>query len=189
VTQIGGALQESIDPYVNSSPHSTTNNQEWFAVQTKPRHEKKVALELKEKQIDVFLPLLTTMRQWSDRKQEVEMPLFPSYMFVRLNQTREERTAVLRTNGVHSFVGMRGIGVAVPDDEIESVQKILLEGVNFTDYPFLAIGQKVRVRGGSLDGVSGVLTAINNDHSLIVSVQCIQRSLAVRIDGYGVEPA
>jgi len=117
------------------------------------------------------------------------MPLFPNYMFVRMNQTREERTSILRTNGVRSFVGMRGIGVAVPNDEIESVQKILLEGVNFTDYPFLAIGQKVRVRGGSLDGVSGILTAINNDRSLIVSVQCIQRSLAVRIDGYGVEPA
>ncbi|HEY1463589.1 MAG TPA: UpxY family transcription antiterminator [Terriglobales bacterium] len=182
-------MQEPIHPYINLSSYSTTNNQEWFAVQTKPRHEKKVASELKEKQIDVFLPLLTTIRQWSDRKQEVAMPLFPTYMFVRMNQTREERTAVLSTNGVHRFVGMRGIGVAVPDDEIESVQKILVEGVNFADYPFLAIGQKVRVRGGSLDGVSGILTAINNDRSLIVSVQCIQRSLAVRIEGYGVEPA
>jgi len=182
-------LQQPIHPYINSSSRSITNNQEWFAVQTKPRHEKKVACELKEKRIDVFLPLLTAIRQWSDRKQEVGMPLFPNYMFVRMNQTREERTSILRTNGVRSFVGMRGIGVAVPNDEIESVQKILLEGVNFTDYPFLAIGQKVRVRGGSLDGVSGILTAINNDRSLIVSVQCIQRSLAVRIDGYGVEPA
>jgi transcriptional antiterminator NusG len=161
---------------------------EWFALQTKPRHEKKVASDLEKQEIDVFLPIFKTVRQWSDRRQEVHLPLFPNYIFVRLGQNRNERTVVLRTQGVRWFVGMRGMGVAVPEDEIEAIQKILAEGVAFTDYPFLEIGQKVRIRGGSLDGVQGVLVAVNNDRSLIVSVKCIQRALAIRVDGYGIEP-
>jgi transcription termination/antitermination protein NusG len=161
---------------------------EWFALQTKPRHEKKVAFDLEKQELDVFLPTFTTVRQWSDRRQKVHLPLFPNYIFVRLGQNRNERTVVLRTQGVRCFVGMRGTGVPVPDDEIEAIQKILAEGVAFTDYPFLEIGQKVRIRGGSLDGVQGVLAAVNNDRSLIVSVKCIQRALAIRVEGYGIEP-
>ena len=161
---------------------------EWFALQTKPRHEKKVASDLAKQEIDVFLPIFKTVRRWSDRRQEVHLPLFPNYIFVRLGQNRNERTTVLRTQGVRWFVGMRGTGVAVPDDEIEAIQRILAEGVAITDYPFLEIGQKVRICGGSLDGVQGVLAAVNNDRSLIVSVKCIQRSLAIRVDGYGIEP-
>ena len=161
---------------------------EWFALQTKPRHEKKVAADLEKQQIDVFLPTFKTVRQWSDRRQELQLPLFPNYVFVRIGQNRNERSAVLRTQGVRWFVGLRGTGVAVPDDEIEAIQKILAEGVAFTDYPFLEVGQKVRIRGGSLDGVHGVLAAVNNDRSLVVSVKCIQRALAIRVDGYGIEP-
>jgi transcription antitermination factor NusG len=161
---------------------------EWFALLTKPRHEKRVASELEEKEVDVFLPLYSAIHQWSDRRQEVQLPLFPNYVFVRLDGNRTGRVTVLRTNGVRSFVGMRGAGVQVPHEEIEAVRRILAERIQFTNYPFLTVGQKVRVRGGSLDGVCGVLTAVNNDRSLVVSVDCIQRSLAIRIDGYGVDP-
>jgi transcription antitermination factor NusG len=162
---------------------------EWFALQTKPRHEKKVALELEEKDVSVFLPLYTAIHQWSDRSREIELPLFPNYVFVRLVGSPSERTVVLRTNGVRSFVGMRGTGIRVPDEEIDAVQRILAEGLAFTNYPFLNVGQRVRIRGGSLDGVFGILMAVNNDRSLVVSVECIQRSLSFRIDGYGVDPA
>jgi len=162
---------------------------EWFAVQTKPRHEKKAASELGEKDVVVFLPMYTALHHWSDRVKEVQLPLFPNYLFVRMAEGRSERTLVLRTNGVMSFVGMRGAGSCIPDEEIEAVRTILAAKAPFTHCPFLNVGQKVRIRGGSLDGVSGILTAVNNDRSLVVSVECVQRSIAIRLDGYGVEAA
>jgi len=189
VTQIGGALHEQLQTPVDFLPQpETAPFGEWFALQTKPRHEKTVASQLAEKQFAVFLPLYAALHQWSDRQQEVHLPLFPSYLFVRLGECRAERTSVLQTHGVRSFVGMRGTGVRVPDEEIEAVQRVLTERVPFTNHPFLNVGQKVRIRGGSLEGIHGILQAVNNDHSLVVSVECIQRSLAIRIDGYGVQP-
>src|SRR5271165_6267696 len=86
--------------------------EEWFAIQTKPRHEKKVASELEEKGLTAFLPLHTALQQWSDRKQQVQLPLFANYVFVRIAADRVLRTMVLQTNGVKSFVGMRGTGVS-----------------------------------------------------------------------------
>src|SRR5580700_10548458 len=82
----------------------------WFALQTRPRFEKKVAAELREKRIEAFLPVQNSLRRWSDRRQLVEMPLFPGYVFVRAASTVEARVSVLRTIGVTSFVGVRGIG-------------------------------------------------------------------------------
>ena len=75
------------------------------------------------------------------------------------------------------------------DEEIEAIQRRLAKKAPFTNYPFLSVGQKVRIRGGSLDGVQGILTPASNDRSLVVSVECIERSIAIRIDGYGVEAA
>jgi transcription antitermination factor NusG len=182
-------MQEQLEPQVAFLPHPPTAvSGEWFALQTKPRHEKKVASWLEEKNVVTFLPLCTAVHQWSDRKREVQLPLFPNYVFVRMNGSHSERVVVLRTRGVRSFVGMRGTGIRVPDEEIEAVQRILAERVPFASYPFLNVGQKVRIRGGSLDGLQGIFMAANNDRSLIVSVECIQRSLSIRIDGYRVEP-
>jgi transcription antitermination factor NusG len=189
VTQIGGAMSEQLQERVDLFQASQLAGAgEWFALQTKPRHEKKAALELEEKDVEVFLPLHNAVHQWSDRNQEVQLPLFPNYVFVRIGGSLRERTVVLRTNGVRSFVGMRGTGTSVPDEEIEAIQRILTKKVPFTNYPFLNVGQKVRIRGGSLDGVQGILTAVSNDRSLVVSVECIQRSIAIRIDGYRVDP-
>jgi transcription antitermination factor NusG len=161
----------------------------WSAVQTRPKFEKKVAFELQEKGIESFLPLHSVKRQWSDRKQSVSLPLFPGYAFVRIAPALCARIAVLRTNGVISFVGPRGIGTPVPDSEIEAVQALLNQRVPFTLHPYLKIGQSVRIRGGSLDGIKGILTKVNGDQSLIISVELIQRSVAMRVTGYDIEPA
>lgn len=161
----------------------------WFAVQTRPRYEKKVALELKEKGIESFLPLHSMKHQWSDRKQTVSLPLFPGYTFVRISPAQDLRVAVLRTNGVIHFVGARGVGTPIPDGEIEAVQTILRENIPFVHYPFLKVGQSVRIRGGCLDGIKGILAKFNGDQSLIISVKLIQRSVAMRVEGYDIEPA
>jgi transcription antitermination factor NusG len=181
-------MPEQLHEYV-TFPHIPLGAEagEWFAVQTKPRHEKKVAFKLEEKDVEVFLPLYTSLNQWTDRRQEVHLPLFPNYVFVRIGATQGQRAAVLQTNGVRSFVGMGGKGICIPDEEIEAIQKILGEKVSFTSHPFLDIGQKVRIRGGSLDGVCGTVMA-NNPRNLMVSIECIQRSLTISIDGYGVDP-
>jgi transcription antitermination factor NusG len=160
----------------------------WFAVQTRPRHEKKVTVELQEKGVGAFLPLVSTIRQWSDRSRVVEMPLFPQYVFVRIAQTLHTRVSVLRTNGVTNFVGTRGIGVAIPDDQIERVQTIVTRGIPATPHAFLNVGKRIRIRGGALDGLQGILTAVNGDQTLVVSVELIQRSIAIRLAGFSIEP-
>jgi transcription antitermination factor NusG len=159
----------------------------WFALQTRPRFEKKVTNELQEKGIEVFLPVQNSLRQWSDRRQLVEMPLFPGYVFVRAAGTVDARVNVLRTNGVASFVGVRGIGTMIPDEEISAIQTLLREKIPFEQHAFLKIGQKLRIRGGSLDGIQGILTDIRGDQSLVISVELIQRSVAMRVSGFQVE--
>jgi transcription antitermination factor NusG len=170
-------------------PFPATNDEgSWFAVRTKPRHEKTVASELEQKGITSFLPLYSVLHQWSDRKRQVQLPLFAGYVFVRFVVQLNTRVSVLRTNGVASFVGAGG-GVPIPDEQIQAVRMILEGKVPFSPHPFLSVGQRVRIRGGSLDGLEGILQAVNGDESLIVSVESIQRSLAIRVAGYQVEAA
>jgi len=161
----------------------------WFAVQTKPRHEKKVNLELREKGIHSFLPLHREKRKWSDRQQWIELPLFSQYVFVRVPATNESRTRVLQTRGILQFVGTSGRPTPIPDEQVESVQVISEHRIPMTPHEFLRVGARVRIRGGALNGIEGVLAAIKNDKSLVVSVDLIQKSVAIRIDGFEVEPA
>lgn len=183
------AFQPLASALVSGDLGGVSSGPVWFALQTRPRFEKKVALELREKGLESFLPVHTVKHQWSDRKQSVSLPLFPGYTFVRIEADQDVRVAVLRTNGVSNFVGARGIGTPIPDDEIEAVQALLKQQIPFKLYPYLKVGQTVRIRGGSLNGVKGTLTKINGDQSLIISVELIQRSIAMRVTGFEIEPA
>jgi transcription antitermination factor NusG len=145
-------------------------------------------MELEQKGLRTFLPLRTEMREWTDRRMKVEVPLFSCYVFVNITKAPEMRVAVLHTPGILSFVGGNHLGSAIPDHEIDSIHSILENKVAFSCHPFLEIGQKVRVRGGALNGVEGILTRINGCNRLVISVQTIQRSLSVTVDGYDVEP-
>ena len=159
----------------------------WYALQTHPRHEKKVATQLRQKAVDTFLPLISQVHRWSDRKKTIEVPLFPGYVFVRLVDVSESRLQVLRTAGVAHFVGNGGSGLAIPDKQIEDIQAVLAHKVPCMLYPFLRVGQRVRIRGGSLEGLEGILVASHSDRSVVVSVEAIHQSLVIRIDGYDVE--
>ena len=160
----------------------------WYAVQTRARHEKTIAERLREQGVTSFLPLVSEVHRWSDRRKTVELPLFSCYVFVRIAPTGEDRLRVCRINGVFGIVGVRGEGIPIPDEQIEAVRTLVTEQLQWSVHPFLKIGQRVRIRGGSMDGVEGILTARNGDRTLIISVDAIQRSLAVRIEGYDVEP-
>jgi transcription antitermination factor NusG len=159
----------------------------WFAVQTRFRYEKRVARELQEKGVQVFLPLFSSRHQWSDRQRLVEVPLFPSYVFVRVPATQGTRIQILRTNGVNGFLGARGVGTPIPDEEVAAVRAMLAHRVPFRLHPFLRTGQRVRIRGGCLDGIRGILTAIKGEDNFVVSVELIQRSIALRLTGYQLE--
>jgi transcription antitermination factor NusG len=160
----------------------------WYAVHTRARHEKLVAERLQERGLTAFLPLIKETHRWSDRKKTVELPLFSCYTFVRMAPGPEERLKVSQTNGVLQIVGPRGEATPIPDEQIEAVRTLLDEHLPWSEHPFLKIGQRVRIRGGAMDGVEGILLSRNGDRTLVVSVDVIQRSLAVRIEGYHVEP-
>jgi transcription antitermination factor NusG len=161
----------------------------WYAIRTRSRHEKMVSEQLGKLGIENFLPLVKKTRQWTDRTKEVEMPVFSGYSFVRMVFSSPARLRVLQTHGVAGFVGFNSVGTAIPDSEIEDVRALVASTLAFEEHPYLRVGQRVRIKGGSLDGVEGILSARDEDKSLVVSVELIQRSLSVRISGYAVEPA
>lgn len=161
----------------------------WYALQTRSRHERVAAQDLQNRGVCTFLPMLEEVHRWSDRRKKVELPLFPGYLFIRGEMSSDLREAVWFSRGVAGFVRMAGEPVPVPDEQIENVQKLLASKIPFVHHPFLTIGQRVRIRGGSLDGTEGILTAVNGDASLVVAIDTIQRSLAIRIAGYELEKA
>jgi len=173
---------EWINPAVAAPPEA------WYAIQTRPRHEKTVTLELGHKGITTYLPLHTEKRQWSDRVANVEAPLFGGYVFVRLADTLANRVFVLRTLGVTRFVGARGVGEPIPENQISSIQTVVANQTAFKLHSFLSVGQRVRVRDGSLAGVTGILTQVDREDCVVLSIELIQRSLSIRLDGYSVEP-
>ena len=160
----------------------------WYAVLTRSRHENAVARRLREAGVPVFLPVVTETRVWSDRKKKVELPLFSCYVFARLLSNKESRLKALRIDGVLSLVGTRGEGTPIPDEQIETVRRLIDERLRWRFHPFLNVGQRVRIRGGALDGMEGVLAARAGESTLVISVDAIQRSLEVRVSGYEIEP-
>lgn len=159
----------------------------WYAVQTVARHEKRVATQFVEKQIVTFLPLVPQVRQWSDRQKKIDMPLFSCYTFVRIIPSAENCVNILRTPGVLGFVGNKGQGTPIRNEEIETLRTTMREKIPCLTHPFLKIGNRVRIVGGCLDGIEGILKRHGADQSLIVSVELLQRSVSIRVDGYRVE--
>ena len=179
------SVSEKLLPRV---PAESSDDSSWFAVQTKPRHEKKVSLGLQDKGIRTFLPLYREKRQWTDRRQWIELPLFSHYVFVRIPSTLESRVSILRTRGVVRFAGLPGCGTPIADKEIENLQAITDQRLAVAPHDFIKVGQRVRIRGGALNGIEGILTAIKSDRSFVISVALIQKSMAIRIEGFEVEP-
>lgn len=170
-------------------PRVETRSQRWYGLHTRPRHEKIVAYRLEERGVTTFLPLVTEVHRWSDRKKTVQVPLFGCYVFAKFTPDRSDRLRVLRVDGVFSLVGTRGEGTAIPDEQIDAVRSLVETQLRWSSHPFLKIGQRVRIRSGALNGLEGILVSRNGDRTLVISIDAIQRSLAVRVEGYEVESA
>jgi transcription antitermination factor NusG len=161
----------------------------WYAVLTRARHEKAVAQQLEDRGVTTFLPTVTEVHRWKDRKKTVVLPLFSCYMFVKLIPNNEERQRVLGVDSVLGLVGdSYGLGTPIPDEQIDAVRIVINERLPWASHPYLKVGQRVRIRSGALDGLEGILQSRKGDHKLIISVDAMQRSLAVQIEGYDVEP-
>lgn len=158
----------------------------WFALQVRSRYEKIVVAHLEGKGYEWFLPLYKSRRRWSDRFTEIKQPLFPGYVFCRLDPLN--RLPVLVTPGVLFIVGVAKTPLPVEETEIAAIQAAVKSGLPSQPWPFLQIGQKVTIDNGPLSGLDGILLDIKGQHRLVLSVTLLQRSIAVQVQDACVTP-
>ena len=157
----------------------------WYAACTRARHEKLVSKQLEEKRIGCFLPLYRSVRRWKDRQKELELALFPGYVFVRIGP--EDRLRVLQTSGVVRFVSFRGQPAALDNGEIEALRNGIANGVSAEPHPYLRVGQRVRVKYGPLAGAEGILVRKKDKCRLVLNLDLIMRSVAAEVDAADLE--
>jgi transcription antitermination factor NusG len=160
----------------------------WYAVWTRSRQEKVASTMLNTLGVQHYLPLKSELRQWSDRKQMVEMPVFSGYLFVRINLMKASRLQVLKSPGVVAFVGNQAGPLPIPDQQIEDIRIVLTVGAKCSVQPFLKEGDRVRVVRGALAGVEGTLVRTNSESHLLISIDMIRQSLAVSVSPEDIEP-
>jgi transcription antitermination factor NusG len=158
----------------------------WFAVYTSPRHEKRVGQYLRQKEIEHYVPLYQARRKWRDgSKVTVDLPLFPSYVFVRID--RRERVRVLQVPGVLSLVEGTGREPAsLPNAEIDALRTGLFLR-HAEPHPLLTVGQRARIRSGALAGMVGIVVRQKNSLRVVLTMDLIQQSVAVEVDGAELE--
>jgi transcription antitermination factor NusG len=172
-----------------SEPHpfSSTDLEPWYAIRTKSRHEKIVSRQLEMDDLEFYLPTIQQSRQWSDRTKLIDLPLFPGYVFVRPQHFSSQKVQILRKAGVIGFVGNGRGAAAIPDNELNAVRLLLRNRIPYASHPYLKIGQRIRVSDGALRGVEGILVRLGSNNGLVVSIDSIQRSLVIQLQGYAVE--
>lgn len=159
----------------------------WFAAYTSPRHEKHVSQQMERRGIQNFLPLYKSIRRWKDRRKELELPIFPGYLFVRM--AMRERVSVLQVPGVVQLVSFQGRPAPLPDSEIEMLQRQISQSGKLQPHPFLTVGRRVRVTDGPMTGMEGILARKKDKFRVVLSLELIQRSVAVEVDLADIEPA
>ena len=158
----------------------------WYAAHVCSRHEKQVFSQLQERQIESFLPLYRSVRRWKDRRKELEMVLFPGYVFVHIDL--KDRLRILQLPSVVRFVSFNGQPAALQDGEIEVLSKGLASGLRAEPHPYLKVGNRVRVRSGPLAGAEGILVRRKDKFRVVLSIDLIMRSVAVVVDEADIEP-
>ena len=165
---------------------SPTSNSAWYALQVRSRKENYVASQISSQGYECLLPTYRSARKWSDRVKEVEQPLFPGYLFCRFNF--HERRPIITTPGVMQIVGAGRAAVPVADDEIISLRLALSSGLPRQPWPYLEIGQRVRINQGNLRGLEGLLVHLKGNHRVVLSVSLLRRSVAMEVDAAWLTP-
>jgi len=165
--------------------NASKSQSSWFALYTRHKHEKVVARALESKGLETFLPLYSTTRRWQDRNKVISLPLFPCYVFLKGNVDR--RLDILTTPGVHSIISTAGQPAAIPSDVMDAVRRTVESGARVDPHPFLKHGEMVRIKGGILAGVKGILVRKKNVLRLVVSVEMLGKAVAVEVDADLIE--
>ena|SRR2546426_9773503 len=166
--------------------HQGNRQTQWYALQLRSRFEKVVGMHLRGKGYEEYLPVYRSRRQWSDRVKEIELPLFPGYIFCKFDIT--DRLPLLVIPGVMSVVGFGGVPIPVPECEIAAVERVVTSGMKYGPWPTIAAGQSVEVKYGPLRGLEGVVVEVKKNYHLIISVKMLQRFVSVEIDRDCVAP-
>jgi transcription antitermination factor NusG len=166
--------------------HADSWESRWYAAYTVARHEKSVAMQMEGSGIEHFLPLYRSLHRWKDRRKQVELPLFPSYVFVRL--LLKDRLQVLRLPGVVQLVSCNGKPIPLPAAEIEALRSGWAGNLSLEPYPYLKVGCRVRIYRGPLAGMEGLLVRRKEKCRVVLSIDLIARSVAAEVDEADIEP-
>jgi len=158
----------------------------WFAVHVRTRHETAIAGFLEAKGYQQFVPLYKAKKRWSDRVKVLDAPLFPGYLFCRFDP--QHRLPILKTPGVIQIIGYNRIPTPIDEMELNAIRTVIASGLQTQPWPFLAVGERVRIESGSLRGLDGIVVKMKENHRLVLSVSLLRRSVAVEIDSALVEP-
>ena len=162
------------------------DNLRWFALQVRTRWENSTAMLLSGKGYQTLLPTYQTRKRWKGKVKQVSAPLFPGYVFCQFDALK--RLPILVTPGVISVVGRGRVPFPVNEGEIAAIQTIVASGFQAEPWPYLQVGQKIRIEGDSLSGLQGILIQFKGNNRIIVSVSLLRRSVALEIDRDCVRP-
>lgn len=174
------------DSLLPATPEETLPQANWYALYTCARHEKHVAEQIKQRSISCFLPLYRSVRRWKDRRKELDLALFPGYVFVHV--APQDRLRVLRLPGVVRFVSLNGHPVPVPEAEMGCLMNGMRIGVRLEPHPYLTAGRRVRVKYGPLAPAQGILVRRKDKFRVVLSLDLIMRSVSVEVDEADIEP-
>ena len=182
---VAAARPQWLNPEELSMPPAYSE-QRWYAAYTCANHEKRVAAELGGRGVEHYLPLYDSVRRWSDRRGQLEMPLFPGYVFVRL--ALRDKLRVLQIPSLVHLVSFNGQPAALADDEMEVLQRGLTAQLQAEPHPYLAVGRLVRVVSGPLTGLEGIIVRKKNRFRFVISLNLIMRSVSVELDDADIVP-
>lgn len=171
----------------NESISAEDKHRCWYAIYTRHQHEKTVGDMLQRKGFEVFLPLYRTKRRWRDRVKTLALPLFPSYVF--LHGGIDRQLQIVTTPGVHWMITAAGQVAVIPDAEIAAVKRLVEGPLRVEPHPFLKCGDWVRVKNGPLEGIEGIMVRVKSACRLVISVEMLQKSVAVEVNASDVERA
>ena len=152
----------------------------WFAVLVRTGREKTANLLLENAGYECLLPVSRSTRRWSDRTKVIEVPLFPGYLFCRMNP--HNRLTVLMTPGVMQIVGVGKTPIPVEEEEIEAIRRVQKSGLSAMPWPYMQIGNVAQILEGPLRGLTGIIVKIKSGVKLVLSVSLLQRSVAVEVE-------
>jgi transcriptional antiterminator NusG len=162
---------------------------QWYAIYTSCHHEQKVYDGLIKRSIHVFLPKMEVWSKRRDRRKRIQIPMFPGYLFVNVDLNPYMRLEIIRIPGVAYILGNNGKSAPIPENEIVSIQTLLKNDVLVSPYPYLEVGQKVRIVSGPLIGCEGILVRDKpNKHRLVISIDLLNQSVSAEIHKADVEP-